>query len=342
MQPSHKLTHALLALLALVFLSSSALAADPGLPIGTSAVSDQKVGSLLIYNIYSSSVTNPNAGNTRISITNTNPTDGVAVHLFLVDGSNCSVADSFLCLTKSQTMSFLASDVDPGVTGYIVALAVDAAGLPLQFNFLIGSEYVRLESGHQASLGAEAFAKINNTNVVSTDGSLAALFFDGLPLAGSYDRAPRVLAVDDIPSPADGNDTLLVINRVGGNLGIGAATLGNLFGILFDQLENPFSFTFSGPCQFRGSISNTFPLTTPRVGSIIPAGSSGWMKFYSQSDIGIIGAVLNRATSVAPSTSAFNGGRNLHKLTFSAAANYVIPVFAGNCGFTTLTAGVGD
>jgi hypothetical protein len=33
-------------------------------------------------------------------------------------------------LTPSQTVSFLASDLDPTVTGYMVALAVDENGIP--------------------------------------------------------------------------------------------------------------------------------------------------------------------------------------------------------------------
>ena len=54
------------------------------------------------------------------------------------------------------------------------------------------------------------------------------------------------MALDSLGSRADGNDTLLILNRVGGNLGIGAATLGSLFGILYDDSETAFSFTFSG------------------------------------------------------------------------------------------------
>src|SRR5262249_16031475 len=143
MQTSRKLTQALLALIALVVISASALAADPGLAYpATSEVSDQKAGSLLFYNYYRSGAAG-NAQNSRINITNTNGFSDVFVHLFFVDGSNCSVADSFTCLTSNQTSSFLASDVDPGVSGYIVAIAVDGVeGLPALFNFLIGDEFV--------------------------------------------------------------------------------------------------------------------------------------------------------------------------------------------------------
>jgi hypothetical protein len=332
MQPSRKLALALLAPLTLLVMTSATLAADPGLsfPIA-SEVSDQKAGSLLIYNAYTSSQTTPGTQDSRVSITNTSSTSAAFVHLFLVDGSTCSIADSFLCLTANETMAFLASDVDPGVSGYIVALAVDSEGHPAVHNFLIGSVYVKYASGHAGKLGAEAFTKLTDTNVLSTDGTLAALFFDGLPLAGSYNRAARTLALDNIPSRASGNDTLLIVNRIGGNLATGAATLGTLFGRLFDDAETALSFSISGGCQLRGSLSDTFPRTAPRFQDFIPAGHSGWLTIFSFSDIGILGASINFNPNAGGTKGAFNGASNLHKLTLSAAGNYVIPIFGPSC-----------
>jgi len=335
---THTLTRAALSLLSLVMLAGAALAADPGDALASnSEASDQKAGSLLYYNAYTSDAASPVAANTRINITNTNSFTGVAVHLFFVNGSDCSIADNYICLTANQTGSLLASEQDPGTSGYIVAIASSSDGLPIQFNFLVGDEYVKYATGHTANLGAVAFAKRNNANVVSTDGTLAALFFDGLNTAGSYNRAPRVVALDNIPARADGNDTLLILNRVGGNLGIGAATLtgpglGNLFGILYNDVETPYSFSFPAPvCQFRASINNNFPRTTPRVENIIPATRSGWMKLYSLSDIGILGAVINRAGGADSAPKAFGSGHNLHHLTLTPAANLIIPIFPSNC-----------
>jgi hypothetical protein len=333
MKTSLRYTHALMAMVALLLMSSAVFAGDPGtrLPAASEA-SDQKAGSLLFYNTYTSSAANPVTNNTRINITNTNDNTGIFVHLFFVDGSNCSIADSYLCLTANQTASFLAADVDPGISGYIIALATNGNGLPALFNYLIGDEYVKFATGHTANLGAIAFAKLTETNVVSTDGTLAGLFFDGLNLAGSYNRAPRVVALDSLGSRADGNDTLLILNRVGGNLGIGAASLGALFGILYDDAETAYSFTFTANvCQFRSSISNSFPRTVPRVDSIITTGRTGWLKFYSQSDIGILGAAINLNANAGTADSAFNGGHNLHHLTLSSAANIVIPIFPPSC-----------
>src|SRR5262249_12225714 len=141
---SHRLTRSLFALLALLVGASAALAQS-----GAIAANDQKAGSVLVYNLYTSSAATPNFENTRVSITNTNRATGVNVHFFFVDGSSCAPTDAFVCLTPDQKAAFLATDVDPGVTGYIIAVAVDSAtGLPINFNFLIGEEYVKLASGH--------------------------------------------------------------------------------------------------------------------------------------------------------------------------------------------------
>src|SRR5262245_37243078 len=200
MQTSRTYIQAVLSIFAVAVLSVSALAADPGLLYPpTSEVSDQKAGSVLFYNFYTSGAAGGNAQNSRINITNTSTTSAAFVHLFFVDGASCSVADSFICLTANQTASFLASDVDPGVSGYIVAVASDGlAGCPVAFNFLIGDEYVKLSTGHQANLGAEAFAALYNGVLPGCDfnSTSASLNFNGVVGLG-YNRAPRVLALDN-------------------------------------------------------------------------------------------------------------------------------------------------
>ena len=333
MQTSRKLTSALLSIFALVLMSSAALAADPGLIYPpTSEVSDQKAGSLLIYNVYTSGATSGNSQNTRINITNTSTSSSAAVHLFFVS-EGCQIADSFICLTNTQTATFLSSDVDPGVSGYIVAVATDANGCPTAFNWLIGDEYVKFTSGHAANLGAEAFAALYNGTLPGCDNtsSTANINFDGVVGLG-YNRIPRVLAGSNVPSRADGNDTLIIINRIAGNLSVQGSTIGTIFGLFYDDSENVLSFSISGNCQLRGSLSNTFPRLTPRFETYIPAGRSGWFKVYNQTaDQGILGAMINLNTNAGTSAGAFSGGHNLHKLTLSATNTYTIPVFPSNC-----------
>jgi hypothetical protein len=348
MRNSCKLTHTLMALLALFVMSAVARAADPGTTYPPGApVSDQKAGSVLIYNVYTSNIAAPNTSNTRVNITNTSSTTVANVHIFFLDGATCSIADSFICLTPNQTASFLASDVDPGTTGYIFAVATNDAGCPVNFNWLIGDAYVKFASGHAANLTAEAFSAVFGPALVTppsgigtvpgplpgctADSITAVLAFNDV----QYNAAPRVLAASNIPSRGDGNDTKVIIDRIGGSLATGVGGIGSLFGLLYDDAENPLSFTFNAAnCQFNQSLgTGTFPRTAPPFANFIPPGRSGWLKIYSLSDVAIVGSTINFNPNAGTASNAFNGGHNMHKLTLTTGASVTIPVFPSNCGF---------
>jgi hypothetical protein len=314
---TRKFTHAALSLLALIVMSGAALAGDPGVPFPIDGVpNDQKAGAVLIYNAYTSDAANPATADTRINITNVDQFSGVAVHLFFLRGTDCNVADSFLCLTENQTATFQMSDLDPGVSGYIIAIASFENGVPWRGGRLIGDAYVRYASGHAANLAAVATDFLGLS--ISQDGTAANVVIG----------APKVLAVDNIPSREDGNDTLLILNRIGAtsDLFAGIGGVGSVFGILYNDVETPYSFSFSGgTCQFRNSINSPTPFRlTPPLNSIIPGGRSGWMRLAPANVL--TGAVINRNTT----DLGFNGGHNLHHLTL-ANATLIIPIIPSNC-----------
>lgn len=324
--------------LVVVLLAVSIRAADPGQIVpADSTISDQKAGSVLIYNVYTSSITSFLMQNSRISLTNTSEFVPAFVHLFFVDGASCSVADSYACLTPNQTISFLASDLDPGITGYLVVVAVDNRGCPVKHNFLIGDVFVKFASGHVGNLAAVSIAAQFDTFTDCTASSVTAtLVFDSPGVPNSYNYLPRTVAVSNIPDRATGNDMLLILNRIGGNLGTGIGGLGNLFGLLYDDGENAFSYTFSAStCQFRSSLSNNFPRTAPRFETIITAGRSGWTKLSADgSSFGLLGATFNNNPNVAAAANAFNGAHNLHAMTLNnagATVNLIVPVFPPSC-----------
>jgi hypothetical protein len=189
---------------------------------------------------------------------------------------------------------------------------------------------VKLDSGFAANLAAEGFAAIADVPAACDVSSVTALLsFDGV----RYDRAPRVVAASNIPSRADGNDTLFVINRIGGSLATGAAPLGSIFGILYDDAENPISFTANtGACQLNAKLfATTFPRLPPRFENFIPAGRTGWAKFYSLAEVALLGAQINFNANAGTAANAFNQGHTLHKLTLTPSAQLTIPIFPPNC-----------
>lgn len=336
----------------IVSTASTIEAADPGekIPgfgVGSSQISDQLAGFMLVYNYYTSSATSPTTQNTRFSMTNTS-SFGAAVHVFFVDGGTCSVSDRYICLSGNQTISFLASEQDPATTGYLVALSVDSRGFPVPLDNLIGEAYVKTDVGFFGNLAAEAIpARLAYRLLVPQgDESYFAMTITGLP---------RVLAVDNINSRADGNETLVVINGVGGDLRVSGFAIGTLFGILYDDAERPHSWSRSGVCQLVLPLNNDFPKTVPRFDTVIPAGQTGWMKFWSTSTFNnslvggtsadgraLLGAVFQRNPQGGTASGAFQGARNLHVMTVLSDREapgtpqvtvFLIPAFPPNCGF---------
>ncbi|MGH9939981.1 MAG: SdrD B-like domain-containing protein [Blastocatellia bacterium] len=284
--------------------------------------------SVLIFPVYTSNPANPGAENTRINLTNTSTTQTACVHLFFVDGASCSVADANVCLTPNQTTSFLASELDPGTMGYVVAVAVDCVtGCPTNLNTLIGDEYVKFASGFHGNLKAECITALKPPSC-DPNASSATLNFDGV----TYSQLPRVVALDNIPSAQDNNSTLLVLDRIGGNLATGVGTLGSIFGILYDDIENAASFNFTASsCQLKQTLSNSFPRTAPRFEALIPSGRSGWMKLWPTSEIAVVGAMFNLNPNAASGGAGYNGAHGLHALTLQPSASFTIPIFPPSC-----------
>ncbi len=316
-----------------------ARAADPGNPLSADAgVNDQKMGSVLVYVVYTSSATTRGEQNTRINIKNHSTVSAAFVHLYFVSDITGAIADAFICLFTTQTASFLASDIDPGITGYLVAVVVDGVnGCPLSFNSLSGDEYLKLSGGHLAQINATTFAAgysgvMAGCNANSTT---ATLLFNGSNTG--YDQVPRVLAAEKIPSPTEGNNTMFFLMRLGGNFAVGLGNpagnaLGSLTGFLVDDASNqyPFSLTTSNRL-LAASISNSFPATTPNVSVLVPPSRRAWMKIYSTDDVGLLGALISFNPNMATTRTAFSGGQSLHALTLSTSNSLIVPVFPPSC-----------
>jgi hypothetical protein len=312
-----------IAIAALGLLHCGGAAAQEPYP-ETAEVSDQKAGSVLVYPYYTSGSASAVAQNTRISVTQTADVPA-AMRIFLVR-NNGTILNRVICLQPKQTQAFLMGSLDAGNTGYIVIVAVDNDGCPVAANTLIGSAMVKRATGHSASLTAYAYAALFSGTIDGCDASsdTATVDLDG----SSYNRSPRTVAIDKIPSRSDGNDTILVLDRVGGNLATGnLGTIGPVSGTLFDQGGTAFPFSFSAAqSQLVQAFTNTFPLTSPPFETVVPAGTAAWMQMAADADIGLLGAVINFNPNASAAANAFRGGHGLRALTVTPSASFVIPV----------------
>src|SRR5215468_2144719 len=259
-----------LTICALILFSSIALAQT--YPIGPSHLSGMKPGSVLFYNKYTSNPSNPDQGDTQINITNTNQTADSDIHLFLVDGSTCSVADSFISLTANQTTSFRVSDFDPGITGYIVAVAI-AGGAPTQFNWLIGDEYTRESDNRVANLAAVSIARVSSADVLPDVDGTASLIFNGT----EYERLPASVALSSFNSQVDAN-TQVNIYVPSANLITGGASTTSLFLLVYDDTERVVSTTVRVGCLTTIQLSS-LRLVGGNINNLVPSGRTGWIRF---------------------------------------------------------------
>jgi hypothetical protein len=322
------------------------LPGDAGAAALGSGVSENKLGSVLFFNYYTSDAASSQV-NTRINITNVNSVQDIVVHIFFVDSVTCNVADAFICLTHNQTTSFVASDLDPNVTGYLVVVAVDSIGRPASFNYLGGDELVINSTAHRFSLAAMAAARRDGAYVspINSDGVTSTMFFDGR----QYDALPYTMVLDSFPSQVAGigaplADTRLYAYTPLPDLSVGGTGFnGSLFFLVHDDQENNFSGQLPLSCYITSDKQRISSVrTSPNINTIVPSGRTGWATFYafgnrtitcntSGGTISLTNVPLMGAT--ATKVGNFTGGHNLRYATVFNAPGYSIsiPVFSPGC-----------
>src|SRR5262245_13568166 len=325
----------------------------PGLP-GDAApaaqgfgVSENKLGSVLFFNFYTSDAASSQV-DTRVNITNVNSVQDIVVHIFFVDSVTCNIADSFLCLTRNQTSSFSTSDIDPNVTGYIVAVAVDSLGRPASFNFLAGDELVVTSTAHRFGLAAVAAARRDGdfASPVNSDGLTATMVFNGR----QYDLLPQTMVLDSFPSQVGGvgsslaDTRLYVYTPLADLLSGGPAFNGTLFFLVHDDQERTFSAQLSFGCFLSPDKQRITSIrTVPNINTIVPTGRSGWATF-SATGVRVIDCGDGSNTAVRPSsvpfmgptatrTGGFTGGHNLRYATVFRSPGYsiTVPIISPPC-----------
>lgn len=354
MHTSHRLTRLLFALTALV----AGVAATWAQPVPNAGNMDnipsaQKPGSMLFYDIYTSKIGDPTE-NTRMNITNTHPSRPVNVHMFFIRRSDCTIADIYVCLTANQTFSFLASEYDPNETGFLYAVATSDSGAPISHNYLIGDLYVKsafnTTSYFQANLGAMAFSARKTRRgaaaaqdwvdgaeglIWSFDPSRTGLSFGDFQSdieENLYDAVPNRLAIDNIQSLRDGNNTLMIIHSMQGRVDQ-AGAIGMLSGQVYNDIEKGFSYQIRGLGCLETRLLNDSLIRIPfGYSNVIPSNRTGWMYFQSPlnpagvPNLGLLGATIVSNTKSATDKAAFNGGHHMHILSVKENPGFAIPV----------------
>jgi hypothetical protein len=283
---------------------------QPEAPGHSAGASDMKAGSVLIYPRF----VGGQYGDTRVSVTNTHPSQKVRVRIYFTSvAATLQTTSGIVTLLPNQTVTFLAQDIAPDQRGLVMLAAVDSRALQIQFNYLIGSAQVWEASGHTTSFNAIAFAKNSpGTLVRNPDQTTADMLFDDL----NYDRFPAVLALSAVPSQVDNSTLIGYLRPDENNFGdpnpraVGVA-------VLHDESLMAYSATMGTTEAELGNVRPS-PLSPPITSTLAP-GQRGWMTLRSLSPF--FGWANNRSRTPFTASAdgnwqgGFDGGNSLHILS---------------------------
>ncbi|HYE73664.1 MAG TPA: hypothetical protein VEF04_10045 [Blastocatellia bacterium] len=306
--------------LSILALLTSAAMAQLTAPPGDVRISDQKAGSILVFPYYTSDGA---TADTSIVISHAGGTGNVNIHLFFVDGSNCGIADAGLTLTPHATLEFPVSAFDPMITGYLIAVAVDDAGCPVNQNVLIGHAFVKTPPNYIAGgagqvrgdYGAEAIRAISPTPVNCNDGIIR---FDNV----AYEAVPNAF-VAQIQSPVTVVGQTIVLASLQGGAGGIMDPIGQFgVGYIFDPNERPFSFSgfLRSGCHSITTLTTNSPRVNFGMSNVLKAGQTGLIKFVTR--VGGVGLIFT-----PDNATGFMGIRTLHKYATTTTTTLTVPIF---------------
>ncbi len=290
-------------------------------------------GSILVYPYYTSKL-NTN-WDTRMTIANTDvlnfPGQNVEsvkssfVHMFFIEGKSCLQSDMYICLSPYAAYSFLASEIDPEITGYLIAVAVDSTGNLTNQNSLLGDAFLA-EGKYVGNYHAESFRAYGNPGVAKDSIVYFGQRPNGNPLVDSYDYAPSRFSVS-LQSPVDAPGQRMVTSGLNGDLNNavinGAGQIG--LGFVFNGSERPSSSFASfhvGSCQAISEITTTLPRVVFTMGKIIPSGQVGTILLPTGPSVGLI--------MTPQGNNRWSGIRSLQKTRFTKTA-LKLSSFLPNC-----------
>ncbi|NOT60530.1 MAG: hypothetical protein HOP19_09940 [Acidobacteria bacterium] len=185
---------------ALLWIECLAVMASGQVPRET----NQNTGSILLFEQYSSQAAQSAARATQLRLANTHASEAVIVRVLFFEHTSLAEQAYTLRLAAGEAMVLRASEFDPGVRGWVMAVACDRRGLPQQFNWLAGS-YRQSDEWKPAV----AVAKLTPDGVPAINGNAPLKF--GEAEAVMYESFPVrlmqllpsqrwLLTLDDVPA----------------------------------------------------------------------------------------------------------------------------------------------
>lgn len=314
-----------------VFAQNDNPQVGPGVPnVGSnaqrSAASSSKAGSILFFHKYTSNTQTASNVNTLLTLTNTHPTTGIAVRLSWVHG--CSLDTTFITLAGNQTRTLLASNENPNQTGYLMAMAVSATGLPIQFNWLIGSASYKDARGFESNYNAVGVAKRTNGGARTTSEGVAEVLFNNT----EYDRLPRQVAVDNVqnqnPQGTGGDAPLktdVMVYSPLSNLASTASQGLKFNAVLLDQSGRPFPQVVDGACGLSSAITSLW--TETPFNSVVTPTRQGYATFAAvntnNQPVPVLGLSLTESVS-----GALRNARQMQALNWVESFRMTVPIIA--------------
>ena len=244
---------------------------------------DPDAGSVLVFPYYTSSPDGTN--DTILSMYNSRAREAM-MHLYVISNT-CAQTDVFVTLPANGCTSLSAATFAPGETGYVIAVAIDDSGIPIQNNSFSGRARLR-DGDYVGSYDAEVFRANSPTPVTFHGDGTGTLHFD----SARYDQVPSQFTVS-IQSPVDiGGQKVVTAGMQGSPIVAGGLTGAGQVGpgIVTSSTGRLASFTrfLAGTCQSISTVSLTNPRVPGGMGFAVPSGQTGVLNFRIDGGVGLM------------------------------------------------------
>lgn len=247
--------------------------------------------SVLVFPYYTSDSTG-NADSV-LSITNTTP-NKVGVRLFFMEGATCYQADTLEQIAPNATLDLKTSFWDPMVTGYLIAIAVDQDGCPI--NAITGNAFVRTPAGYFSPGSGEVRGSYAPSGFNARSKVMPANNELTLNFGTTFDPVPTGFSVP-IQNPIDAPGQTIVLAGLSGSVTYATVTGVTQLGygqiINKDGLSRSFPAFLTGSCWGKSILKNT--LLPNGVSNFIASGTTGRMQFSTVAAVGLLITPKNAA-----------------------------------------------